>query len=70
MRQFFATVLLFAATCMGQEFRATISGRVIDAQSSAVPSVKILVVQKGRQAKFEAISDHEGLYSIAFLRPA
>jgi len=70
MRQLFATLLLFAATCRGQEFRATISGRVIDAQSSAVPSVKISVVQIGTQAKFEAVSDHEGLYTIPFLPPA
>jgi hypothetical protein len=43
---------------------------VIDAQSSAVPSVKISVVQIGTQAKFEAVSDHEGLYTIPFLPPA
>jgi len=70
MRQLFATLLLFAAACTGQEFRATISGRVIDAQSSAVQSVKISVVQIGTEAKFEAVSDHEGLYTIPFLPPA
>ena len=70
MRHVFAALLLFGATCTGQEFRATISGRVVDAQSSAVPSVKIQVVQIGTQAKFEAVSDHEGLYTIPFLPPA
>src|SRR3954447_14930414 len=70
MRHAFATLLFLAATCTGQEFRATISGRVTDAQSSAVPSVKILVVQIGTGAKFEAVSDHEGLYTIPFLPPA
>jgi hypothetical protein len=70
MRQLITTLLFFATTCAGQEFRATISGRVTDAQSSAVPSVKILVVQIGTEAKFEAVSDHEGLYTIPFLPPA
>src|SRR5215470_4411635 len=70
MRQAFSTLLIFAAACTGQEFRATISGRVTDAQSSVVPSVKISVVQIGTQAKFETVSDHEGLYTLPFLPPA
>jgi Carboxypeptidase regulatory-like domain len=70
MRYVFATMLLFAATCTSQEFRATISGRITDAQNAIVPSVKITVVQIGTEAKFETVSDHDGLYAIPFLPPA
>ena len=70
MRHVFTTLLLFAATCTSQEFRATISGRITDAQNSVVPSVKISVVQIGTEAKFETASDHDGLYTIPFLPPA
>ena len=70
MRQLFATLLFLTTICTAQEFRATISGRVTDAQNSAVPSVKITVVQIGTEAKFETASDHEGLYTIPFLPPA
>ena len=70
MRRVAAALLLWSAVCTAQEFRATISGRVTDVQDSAVPSVKISVVQTGTQAKFETASDHEGLYTIPFLPPA
>ncbi len=69
MRNVFGTLLLLAAACTAQEFRATISGRVTDAQESVVPSVRISVVQIGTEAKFETVSDHEGLYTIPFLKP-
>src|SRR5206468_4465932 len=70
MRNIFGTLLLLAAASTAQEFRATISGRVTDAQESVVPSVRISVVQIGTEAKFETVSDHEGLYTIPFLPPA
>ena len=70
MRNVFGTLLLLTAVCTAQEFRATISGRVTDAQESVVPSVKISVVQIGTEAKFETVSDHDGLYTIPFLPPA
>src|SRR4051794_14051835 len=70
MHRVFIAVLLLAATCTGQEFRATLSGRVTDAQNSVVPGVRISVVQIGTEAKFETVSDHNGLYSVPFLPPA
>ncbi len=70
MRQIFASLLVFAAVCSAQEFRATISGRVTDAQHSVVPSVRISAVQIGTEAKFETVSDHDGLYALPFLPPA
>jgi len=73
MRHVYAGFLLFTflpATCLSQEFRATISGRITDAQNSVVAAVKITAVQIGTEARFEAVSDHDGLYTIPFLPPA
>src|SRR5215470_14563142 len=70
MRQAFSTLLIFAAACAGQEFRATISGRVTDTQNSVVPAVRIMVVQIGTEARFQTVSDHDGLYVLPFLPPA
>jgi hypothetical protein len=69
MRRVFLTLFLSTAVSTAQEFRATISGRVTDAQESVVPAVRIVVVQTGTAARFETISDHEGLYTIPFLAP-
>jgi hypothetical protein len=70
MRQFLATAVIFAATCAAQEFRATVSGRVTDSQNAVIASVKITAVQVGTEAKFETVTDSDGLYTIPFLPPA
>ena len=62
--------LLSAHSLLAQEFRATISGRVSDSQNAVVAGVKIIATQIETAAKFEAISDNEGIYSIPFLPPA
>jgi hypothetical protein len=54
---------------MAQEFRATISGRVLDASGSAVPSAKIQAVNVATNETSNATSDPSGSYSIPFLRP-
>jgi hypothetical protein len=70
MRQFLATAVIFAATCAAQEFRATISGRVTDSQNAVITGVKLIAVQVGTEAKFETVTDSDGLYTIPFLPPA
>ncbi len=62
--------LALCATVHAQEFRATISGRVTDAQNSVIAGVKIIAVQIDTGAKFETTSDGEGIYSLPFLPPA
>jgi hypothetical protein len=71
MRQALAGLLfLNVSTLVGQEFRATISGRVTDAQGAVIPSVKIAATQVGTEARFETVSAGDGLYAIPFLPPA
>lgn len=59
----------FAALSVAQEFRATISGRVIDSQGAVIAGAKILATQIGTEAKFETVSATDGLYAIPFLPP-
>jgi hypothetical protein len=59
----------FALALPAQEFRATISGRITDAQNAAIAAAKISVVQIGTEAKFETIAGTDGLYTIPFLPP-
>jgi hypothetical protein len=60
---------LLAALCVAQEFRATISGHVLDASGAAVPNVKIEAVNVGTNEITTATSDAGGAYTIPFLRP-
>ncbi|MFN7925342.1 MAG: carboxypeptidase regulatory-like domain-containing protein [Bryobacteraceae bacterium] len=54
---------------MAQEFRATVSGRVTDAQSAVISGVKLTATQIGTEAKFETVSAADGLFTIPFLPP-
>ena len=65
-----AGLVLFAATSLAQEFRATISGRVADSQDAVIVGVKIIAAQLGTGAKFETVSAGDGLYTLPFLPPA
>ena len=69
MNRFMTVSFLLAATLTSQEFRATISGRVTDAQNAVIAGVKIVVTQIGTEAKFETASAADGLYTLPFLQP-
>ncbi|MBL8236415.1 MAG: carboxypeptidase regulatory-like domain-containing protein [Bryobacterales bacterium] len=69
MGRLLAGFLLTCAILAAQEFRATISGRVLDAQGAAVLGAKVTATQIGTEAKFETVSTAEGLYTIPFLAP-
>ncbi|MFB3816010.1 MAG: carboxypeptidase regulatory-like domain-containing protein, partial [Terriglobales bacterium] len=60
---------LLPALVHAQEFRATISGHVLDASGAAVPNVKIQAVNVGNNETTTATSDASGVYSLPFLRP-
>ena len=69
MRRILAGLLVLTATSVAQEFRATISGRVIDSQNAVIAGAKIIATQIGTEAKFETVSASDGLYTIPFLPP-
>ncbi len=60
---------LLGCLAAAQEFRATISGHVLDASGAAVPNAKIQAVNVATNETTTASSDAAGGYSIPFLRP-
>src|SRR3981189_97758 len=68
-------IFLFFAFAMGatalwaQEFRGTITGRVVDAQDAVIPRAKITVTNVKTGSRSETISWHDGQYTIPFLPP-
>lgn len=65
----FSVCLLLACAAWCQEFRSTLSGRVLDPSSAGIPQAKILATQVETHSVFEALSDSEGRYTIPFLPP-
>ncbi|MEZ5398153.1 MAG: TonB-dependent receptor [Bryobacteraceae bacterium] len=64
-----AAVCLLTLIAGAQEFRATISGHVLDSSGAAVPNAKIQTVNTATNETSTATSDGSGNYSIPFLRP-
>jgi Carboxypeptidase regulatory-like domain len=60
---------LIAVTAWSQEFRATITGRVIDSQNAVVAGAKITATQIATGTKSETTSGSDGGYTIPFLKP-
>jgi len=63
------TLCLLASGLLAQEFRATITGRVLDPSGAAVPNVAIRAVNAANNETSNATSDASGAYTIPFLRP-
>jgi hypothetical protein len=65
-----AVALCFwTAASWAQEFRGTITGRVLDSQQAAVPNVRVLATQVETGAKYETVSSGDGQYTLPFLAP-
>lgn len=66
----FATItLLLPAVLLGQEFRATLTGRVLDSTQAAVPGATVQATNTGTNEVTTATTDATGNYTIPFLRP-
>ena len=61
---------LFAVVVSAQEFRATVQGRVTDADGLGVPGVVVSATNTGTNEVVSATTRAEGTYSLPFLRPA
>jgi hypothetical protein len=59
-----------AQTCQAQEFRATLSGRVTDAQGGVIAAAKITAVNQESRGRSETVSGPDGFYNLPFLAPA
>jgi hypothetical protein len=64
-----STLLLLCAGLCAQEFRATISGHVLDSSGAAVPNAKIQVTSVATNEVTTVNSDSSGSYTVPLLRP-
>jgi hypothetical protein len=73
MRTKLSLLFFFGVFCasllIAQEFRATISGHVLDPSNAAVPAATITAVNAGTGETNTATTDAAGVYSIPLLRP-
>jgi len=67
--RFFATLAVFAACSFAQEFRAVMSGRVLDPSGAAIANVTVKAINVASNETSTATSDSSGVYTIPFLRP-
>jgi hypothetical protein len=58
-----------AAGLFGQEFRATISGRVLDSSGAAVAGAKVSATNTNTGEVSNATTETSGAYTVPFLRP-
>jgi hypothetical protein len=58
-----------AACVAAQEFRGTLTGRVIDPSGSGVPNAKIVVTQIETNSRSQTLSAPDGNYTVPFLAP-
>ncbi len=63
-----ATIVLLS-TLAAQEFRSTLSGRVLDASGAAMPNIKVVAINNETGARSETTSTESGEYTIPFLAP-
>ena len=63
-------IFVLAVCPMGaQEFRATLTGRVVDQSQAVMPDVKIAAVETQTGARFATVSGQDGQYTLPFLQP-
>jgi hypothetical protein len=64
-----AALWLAGVPTFAQQFRGSLSGRVLDQQQAAVPGAKILAVESETGAKFPTVTNGDGTYVLTFLPP-
>ena len=69
LSKFTLACLLLGTALFGQEFRATITGTVLDATGAAVPDASIEVTSVATSATVTAKTNDAGSYSVPFLSP-
>src|ERR671926_1143652 len=62
-------VLASALTCLGQESRATLTGRVSDPNGAATPGGTVSITSQATQPTEPATTNDEGNYTVPFLLP-
>jgi Carboxypeptidase regulatory-like domain len=65
----FAVAMLICAVSFGQEFRATITGRVTDSTGAVIPKAVVVITNTDTGVKTTSATDSGGTYSVPFLLP-
>ena len=60
---------LLSASMIAQDFRATLTGRILDPSNAAVPNVPVEVRNVGTNEITAVVADSEGRYIAPLLRP-
>lgn len=60
---------LLSVLVLGQEFRATVSGRVTDPNGASIPNANITVRNNATNETAAAVSSSEGNFTVPFLKP-
>ena len=66
---FSVLILVLAAPAFAQEFRATLTGRIVDPDGLGMPGVTVSATNAGTNEVASAVTNSEGVYSLPFLRP-
>jgi hypothetical protein len=61
--------VLGAPITWAQEFRGSLSGRVIDQQQAAIPNAKIIVIHNDTGSRSHTAANGDGSYTLPFLPP-
>ena len=64
-----AALLLTMCLAWAQEFRSTLTGRVLDSSGAAMPAVKVVATSNETGARAEATTNESGEYTLPFLAP-
>ena len=60
---------LLSSVVLAQDFRATVTGRVVDTSKAAIPGAQVQVKNNETNEVNTVITDGEGNYKVPFLRP-
>jgi hypothetical protein len=71
LRYFSFVVIMLSALCTlnAQEFRSTLTGRVIDQTGAVVVDVPVRAIEMNTNSRYETVSNKEGLYTFPVLLP-
>jgi hypothetical protein len=58
-----------ACAAIAQEYRATLTGRILDAQGAVIPEARITATNQQTGARSDTTSGPDGVYTIPFLAP-